>query len=166
MDESMPYVQEVISNCHEPIRTEFLKQERSLYTFLPLTNENKTYLITFIKLHHFDDCSYPDIFKSLKHARDEIIMSYPLVNEISTSDFKNPFDKYSFVKIYNIFNYLFDGINIKVHIYHNNIIYPSMSEIPQILKNNHDLPIAGHLGNNRMLHRIKKNIIGRTCAAT
>lgn len=116
----------------------------------------KLYLNTFIKVHHFDDCSYPDIFKSLKHARDEIIIFYPVVNEISTSDFKNSFDKHSFVKIYNMFNYLFDETNIKVHIYHNNIIYSSMSEIPQILKNNHDLPIAGHLGNNIMLNRIKE----------
>lgn len=155
MDESMPYVQEILDNCLEPNRTEFLKLERSLHSFLPLTVENKTYLFLFTKVHHFDDYSYPDIFKSLKFSRDQIMMSYPTVHEISTSDFKNPFDKHSFVKIYNMFNYLYDGTNIRIHIYHNNIIYPSLSEIPKILKENHDIPIAGHLGSNRMFNRIK-----------
>lgn len=43
-----------------------------------------------------------------------------------------------------------------IHIYKNNIIYPSLSEIPKIMKENHDLPIAGHLGSGRMLKRIQE----------
>lgn len=156
MDESMPYTQEVLDNCPNTERDEFLKLERELYTCLPLTVENKIYLFLFTKVFHFDDHSYPDIFKSLKYARDEIIMSYPSICEISISDFRNPFDKHSFVKIYNMLNYLFDGTNINVHIYHNKIIYPSITEIPKILQENHDIPIAGHLGSTRMYGRIKE----------
>lgn len=83
-------------------------------------------------------------------------MTYPTINDVSISDFKNAFDKHSFVKIFNMLGYLFDGTNIKIHIYHDNIIYPSPSEIPKILKENHDLPIAGHLGNLRMYNRIRE----------
>lgn len=156
MDESLPYIQDIINNCPNPQRDEFLKKERSLHTVSPLTIENKTYLFLFTKVHHFDDNSYPDIFKSLKYARDEIMMSYSTIYEISISDFRNPFDRHSFIKIYNMLAYLFDGTNIKIHIYHNNIIYPSLSEIPKILKENHDIPIAGHLGSARMFSRIKE----------
>ncbi|XP_053612629.2 uncharacterized protein LOC128676517 [Plodia interpunctella] len=154
LDESMPYIQEIINSCSEPDRSNFLKHERSLFTSLPLTIRNKTYLFSFTKVHHFDDLSYPDIFKSIKYVRDEIIMTYPTINEVSIADFRNPFDRHSFVKIYNILSYLFDGTNIKIHIYHNDIIYPSLNEIPKILKENHDIPIAGHLGSSRMLNRI------------
>lgn len=91
MDESMPYIQEVLNNCPNPERDNFLKLERSLLTFLPLTIEKKTYLFLYTKVHYFDDHSYPDIYKSLKFARDQIIMSYPTMNEFSTSDFRNPF---------------------------------------------------------------------------
>ncbi|KAL0880701.1 hypothetical protein ABMA27_001917 [Loxostege sticticalis] len=114
MDESMPYVQEIVNNCPQPERDEFLQLDRTLNTFLPLTVQSKTYLFLFTKVHHFDDYSYSDIFKSLKYARDQIMMSYPTENEISTSDFKNPFDKHSFVKIYNMFksNYNLECNNI------------------------------------------------------
>lgn len=57
--------------------------------------------------------------------------------------------------------YLFDGTNIKVNIHHNTIIYPVPSEITKILRENHDLPIAGHLGSNRMYNRIKERYFWR-----
>ncbi|CAH2090167.1 unnamed protein product [Euphydryas editha] len=98
MDESMPYVEAILGNCPNPEREDFLKVERSLHTFLPLNYGNKTYLFLFTKVHHFDDHSYPDIFKSLKYTRDQIMISYPTTNEIAISDFRNPFDKHSFTK--------------------------------------------------------------------
>lgn len=52
--------------------------------------------------------------------------------------------------------YLFNNTGIKIHIYKNLIIYPSLSEVRQILKENHDIPIAGHLGSLRMLKRIQE----------
>lgn len=51
--------------------------------------------------------------------------------------------------------YLFHNTDIKINIYHNNIIYPSPTEIKKILRDNHDIPIAGHLGSVRMYNRIK-----------
>ncbi|CAK1582180.1 unnamed protein product [Parnassius mnemosyne] len=45
---------------------------------------------------------------------------------------------------------------ISVHIYHNAIIYPTPSEIPRILRENHDIPITGHLGSTRMYNRVKE----------
>lgn len=43
-----------------------------------------------------------------------------------------------------------------INIYKNNIIYPTLSEIKKILRENHDIPIAGHLGSLRMLKRIQE----------
>ncbi|KAJ0171795.1 hypothetical protein K1T71_012558 [Dendrolimus kikuchii] len=50
MDESIPYVQEILDNCSNPERDEFLKMERSLYTFLPLTTviDNIEYVLKLI----------------------------------------------------------------------------------------------------------------------
>ena len=52
--------------------------------------------------------------------------------------------------------YLFHNTHIKINLYKNDIIYPSPSEISQILRENHDIPIAGHLGSSRMLNRIRE----------
>lgn len=52
--------------------------------------------------------------------------------------------------------YLFHNTNIKIHIYHNGILYPTPTEIKKILYDNHNIPIAGHLGLSRMYNRIKE----------
>lgn len=52
--------------------------------------------------------------------------------------------------------YLFNNTNITINIHHNTIIYPVPIEVAKILKENHDIPIAGHVGSNRMYDRIKE----------
>lgn len=59
--------------------------------------------------------------------------------------------------MYNIITYLFHNTNIKLNIYHNKITYPTITEIKKIMHDNHDIPIAGHLGSTRMYNRIKEN---------
>ncbi|KAJ8730401.1 hypothetical protein PYW07_017439 [Mythimna separata] len=156
MDESVPYVQEIISNI--PNLSEFSLLERTLHTYLKYELENKIYYFLFTKVNHFDTCTYDDIYKSLKSLRNELVVDLTGQNnpEIAISDFSNPFDSHQYLKVYNIILYLFHNSEINVHIYKNAIIYPSLSEIPKIMKENHDLPIAGHLGSTRMLKRIQE----------
>lgn len=150
-DESNPYLPEIISAADASIHD----GERELHSFQKFTINDKTYYFLFTKVYYFDSCSYLDIFKTLKSVRDEIILKGD-INEIAISDFRNPFEQNSFVKIYNMLAYLFNNTNITVNIHHNTIIYPVPTEIAKILKENHDIPIAGHLGSNRMYDRIKE----------
>ncbi|XP_037870373.1 uncharacterized protein LOC119629252 [Bombyx mori] len=154
MDESNPYVPEIMETLSNPDET--LYREKQLYSFEEVPFGNKVTYLMFVKVHHFDDCSYPEIFQTLKTTRNHLITLNPPITEIAIPDFKNPFESHSFAKIYNILVYIFHNTNIIVNIYHNSIIYPSLSEIKKILKENHDIPIAGHLGGNRMLSRIKE----------
>ena len=156
MDESVPYIQEVI--CNFPNQDEFALLERSLHSFLKYDFDNKTYYFLFTKVNHFDTCTYEDIYKSIKAIRNELIITLLGQEnaEIAISDFNNPFDNHQYLKLYNMLLYLFHNSEITIHIYKNTIIYPSLSEIPKIMKENHDLPIAGHLGLSRMLKRIQE----------
>lgn len=154
-DESIPYTENIIDSFED--KEQFLRKERTLNSFLTHPKQQKTYYFLFTKVYHFDQSSYTDIFESLKALRNELILLLSESdNAISISDFKTPFDKHHFIKIYNMILYLFNNTNIEIHIYHNNIRYPTLREIKQILKDNHDLPIAGHLGGTRMLKRIQE----------
>lgn len=154
LDETNPYVEEILANNSD--NSEFLNKERSLYSFLTLDSGDKRYYFLFTKVHHFDDVPYPDLFKTLQKLRNELLLQQESPSEISISDFKDPFVKISYSKLYNILAYLFHNTNITVKIHRNTLIYPTPSEIPTILKENHDLPIAGHVGSTRMLNRIKE----------
>lgn len=66
------------------------------------------------------------------------------------------FFKASYTKIYNILAHIFHNTNIVIKIYKNSIIFPVPSEISKILRENHDLPIAGHVGTSRMYNRLKE----------
>lgn len=153
LDDSNPYVQELLSNCENS--DEFTMSERELYSFKKLIVKGKTYYFIFNKVYHFSDSSYKDIFDTLQIIRNELLINNT-TKEIAIPDFKNPFERHQFVKIYNMLSYLFNNTDIVVNIYHNSVIYPVPSEIPKILKENHDIPIAGHLGSSRMYNRIKE----------
>ncbi|XP_062532989.1 uncharacterized protein LOC101738890 [Bombyx mori] len=153
LDESNPYIEEILSNNENS--DNIINDEKELYTFKKFSSSGKTFYLLFTKVHHFDESSYKDIFNTLKKARDEIMLT-ETTTEIAITDFKNVFEKLSFTKIYNMINYLFHDTNIAVNIYHDSIIYPTLSEIPKILKENHNIPIAGHLGSSRMYNRIKE----------
>ncbi|XP_022819396.1 uncharacterized protein LOC111351609 [Spodoptera litura] len=157
LDESNPYVQNIMDNI--PNSSEIISKERSLNSFISFENKDKLYYLLFFKVHHFDKSEYPDIYESLRTIRNELVIKLDLDSkpDISITDFKNPFDSHQYVKIYNMLLYLFNNSNINVHVYKGSIIYPSSSEIPKILRENHDIPIAGHLGSNRMLKRIQEN---------
>lgn len=135
--------------------SDILNSERELHSFKKVEIKEKIFYLLFTKVYYFDDCTYPHIFQALKSARDDIILTGD-INEIAISDFKNSFEQHSFVKIYGMLMYLFNHTNITVNIHHNTIIYPVPTEIAKILKENHDIPIAGHLGSNRMYNRIKE----------
>ncbi|CAH2208383.1 jg23981, partial [Pararge aegeria aegeria] len=150
-DESNPYVQDIIASTGDF----FLNDERELHSFKKIDANRKTYYFLFTKVYYFDTSTYPDIFKALKSVRDDIMLTGD-INEIAIHDFKNPFEQNSFVKIYTMLMYLFNNTNITINIHHNTIIYLTPSEVAKVLKENHDIPIAGHLGSNRMYDRIKE----------
>lgn len=154
LDESNPYVQGILDNLENC--EDIFDAEKELYSFQRLTLNNKIFYFLFVKVHHFDESSYPEIFETLKRVKNEII-TIENIDEIAISDLKNPFEKHSFIKIYNILTYLFHNTRIKIHIYHNSIMYPTPTEIKKILHDNHDIPIAGHLGSTRMYSRIKES---------
>ena len=157
LDESNHYISEVIDNLPEP--KDILKEERTLHSFLSFENNNVKFYLLFVKVYHFDQCNYEDIFKSLKNLKLELINKN--TTEFAMTDFRNPFDSHSFMKIHNIITYLFHSTSITAHIFKNTIIYPSPTEITKILKENHDIPISGHLGSNRMLSRIQEKYYWR-----
>lgn len=154
LDESIPYVQEILSNSKES--ESFINSESTLHSYKSLSNNGKLYYFLFPKVHHFDTCTYSDIFESLKNLRNHFISQNNTIDKISITDFKNPFDKHIYIKIYNMLSYLFHNTNIEINIYCNKIYYPSPSEVQKILRENHDIPIAGHLGATRMYNRIRE----------
>lgn len=151
LDDSNPYVQAVLDASEN--KEEIINAEKELNSFLKVNHENKTIYLIFTKVHFFDESPYPDIYKTLKNIKNEILQSQR-VTDIAISDFKNPFDKHSYTKIYNMLTYLFQNSGITIHVHLNKIIYPTLTERPKILKENHDIPIAGHLGSSRMYNRI------------
>lgn len=132
---------------------------RTLYSFITFQKDDTNYYLLFVKVYHYEKNTYEDIFKSLNNLKIEFTTNN--VTEFSITDFRNPFDVHSFTKIYNIIMYLFHNTNIVIHIYKNSIIYPAMTEINKILQENHDIPISGHLGANRMLSRIQEKYYWR-----
>ncbi|CAF4870377.1 unnamed protein product [Pieris macdunnoughi] len=154
LDESNPYVLDILTDPE--ILEKAQNSEKELFSFQKIEFNNKMYYFIFTKVHHFDEASYPEIFQTLKNIRNELVI-FGNTDEIAISDMKNPFEKHSFIKIYNILCYLFHNAQIKIKIYHNNIIYPAPVEIKKILFDNHDIPIAGHLGSVRMYDRIKQS---------
>ena len=151
-DDSNPYIEQLLGNIENS--EHILEAEKQLHSYLNIESNNKTYLLLFTRVHHFDEARYNEIFETLKNVRNKMVI-FGNVQEIGITDFKNPFEKHNFTKIYNILLYLFHNTGIKIHIYHNKIIYPSPSEVKKILLDNHDIPIAGHLGSIRMYNRIK-----------
>ncbi|CAF4830994.1 unnamed protein product [Pieris macdunnoughi] len=158
LDESNPYVEQILSEIQDP--SEILQKERTLYTCLSFELNGKNIYFLFTKVYHFDSCTYEEIFKSLLYTKSILLLSTTSSTEHETqvayTDFRNSFDKHTWSRIYNMFSYIFTNTNIEIKIYHDRLIYPSLSEIRKILHDNHDIPIAGHLGTARMLNRIKE----------
>lgn len=153
LDDCVPYCHDIIesSNSQPDIRT----IERELNTFYSTSNEKHLFTHLFLRVNHYDEMTYKDIFNLLRDYRDMIKFWYMEENEFAISDFNDPFSKLSFPKIYNMLAFLFHGTGIKVNIYHDSISYPTPDEVKQILKEHHDSPSAGHPGTTRMIDRIK-----------
>lgn len=153
LDESNPYVSEMLANVEN--KEEIINSEKELYSYSEIKYGDKTIYLIFTKVHYFDETPYPAIYDTLKTVRNKLLQSGH-TSDIAISDFKNPFDQHSYTKIYNIITHLFQNTNISIHIYLNKIIYPSLSERQRVLRENHDIPIAGHLGSSRMYNRIRE----------
>ncbi|KAJ0171005.1 hypothetical protein K1T71_013204 [Dendrolimus kikuchii] len=93
LDESNPYIQEILSDPET--LSNVYNAEKELFSFRRIEYNNKIYYLLFMKVHHFDESSYPEIFQTLKTIRNELIV-FEDINEISISDLKNPFEKHSF----------------------------------------------------------------------
>lgn len=153
LDDAIPYCPEIIElSTDKPCIRD---KERELGTVLNSSNDKHIFSHLFVTVHHYDEISYKDIFSILRDYRDMIRFWYPEEKEVAISDFSNPFNKLNFTKIYNIVAFIFHDSNLKVHIHHNNIYFPTPDEVKKILRDNHDSPSAGHPGIARMLERIK-----------
>ena len=47
--------------------------------------------------------------------------------------------KLSYVRLHCVVSYIFHGTNIKVHIYENQILYPTPAEVPNIITQNNGI---------------------------
>lgn len=151
-DNTMPHCEQLLSMIPNP--AELQSAERELETVQSVDANNKTLYFLFTKVHHYDETSYKTIYNLLLKLRDQIITKKG-IEELSISDFTEPFTKLVYVKVYNMISYIFHGTNIKIHIYKNQIRYPNPAEVPNILQENHGTTVAGHPGFKRMYNRIK-----------
>ncbi|CAG4993531.1 unnamed protein product [Colias eurytheme] len=154
LDDSNPYCNNILELLDD--KQSFILSEKELHKIKISTVNNKIYFHLFTKVHHFESASYKDIFVVLKELRKQLVIYHPNVKEISISDFSNPFDKLRFTLIYEMIIYVFNQTGIKINIYHNKMIYPTPTEVPTILKDNHDSPVGGHSGFARMYSKLKE----------
>ncbi|KAL0867440.1 hypothetical protein ABMA27_008227 [Loxostege sticticalis] len=109
LDESNPYIQDILSETDDPSRT--TDGERELHAFKKLEVKGRTFYLLFTKVYYFEDCTYPEIFKTLKSARDDILLAGD-INEIAISDFKNLFEQRSFCPVCFFFARLGGGTTV------------------------------------------------------
>ncbi|XP_063895318.1 uncharacterized protein LOC135118122 [Helicoverpa armigera] len=153
LDDSVPYCKDIIDlSTSQPNVRDI---ERELYTLYSTSNDKHLFTHLFVRVHHYDEMSYKDIYRLLVEYRDMVKYWYLEEKEVAISDFSDPFTKLSYTKIYNMIGYVFHDTGIKVNIYRNSILFPTPEEVKKILRDNHDLPTAGHPGVSRMFERIK-----------
>ncbi|KAJ0170948.1 hypothetical protein K1T71_013720 [Dendrolimus kikuchii] len=70
-DDSNPYLQDIISSLED---RSILDNERELHKFIKLELKEKAFYLLLTKVYYFDNSTYPDIFKTLKCLRDEILL--------------------------------------------------------------------------------------------
>ncbi|CAK1589486.1 unnamed protein product [Parnassius mnemosyne] len=152
-DSSIPHCEEILAQLDKP--EDLLNSEREPFTIQCVKDKNKSYYFMYTKTHHYEETKFKDIYNLIIKLRDKILIENPDITDLALSDFSDPFSKLAYIKVYNMIAYIFHNTNIKIHIYKNQLIYPTPVEIPKILKENHDSPIAGHPGSSRMYRRIK-----------
>ena len=130
-----------------------LSEPKQIYQIYTTKTKNQSIFHCMTKYNHYDNASYKDIFLTLQNLREKIINDK--ISTIHLPNFENQFDKLSFDKIKQIIKYLFRDLKINIIICHNKITNPNESQIPIILKENHDSPAAGHCGIARMYTRLK-----------
>lgn len=156
LDDSIPYCAKILdSSKFDDTLPDIRSLERELYTYQNTSNDKHVFTHLYLRVHHYDEMSYKDIFNLLRDYRDMLLTQYTEEKEFAISDFRDPFNKLMFSKLYNILAFLFHDTGIKIHVYHNNISFPTPSEVPHILRDNHDPPSAGHPGMSRMYDRLK-----------
>lgn len=160
LDSSMPHCEQLLSMADNSAALR--SGERQPDTIESFSSKNKQLYFLYTKVHHFDETNYKTIYNLLLKLRNQITLNNDYDNELALPDFSEPFTKISYVKIYNIISFIFHGTNIKVHIYRNQILYPTPAEVQNILKENHGTTIAGHPGIKRMYSRIKASYYWKT----
>ena len=72
LDESNPYIQEVLGNHQNP--DQISDSEKTLYSNTSINICNKRFFLLYTKVHHFDTSPYADIFETLKNLRNELLV--------------------------------------------------------------------------------------------
>lgn len=134
---------EVIKNCSHELFSIFK------------TNgvNNLVYYHCFVKLHHFDKPLYADYFYTIQNLK--IQLEKDRVKSISIANPVDEFNQFSYQKCMNILLFVFRNSKIKITVYKNVVVNLTADQIPNVLKDNHDLPTSGHCGYHRMYNRIK-----------
>lgn len=159
-DYSMPHCYEILSDLEKA--DELLSAEREVPSVQSVQSKNRTYYLLYTKVHHYDETNYKTIYELLTKLRDKVLKENQTETDLAISDFTEPFTKLAYTKIYNMISYIFHNTNITIHVYKNQLIYPTPPEVPKILSENHGTPIAGHPGIKRMFNRIKSAYYWKT----
>ncbi|KAJ0175957.1 hypothetical protein K1T71_008131 [Dendrolimus kikuchii] len=88
-DDSNPYLQDIISSLED---RSILDNERELHKFIKLELKEKAFYLLLTKVYYFDNSTYPDIFKTLKCLRDEILLQD--IEENQTINLRKGFEYY------------------------------------------------------------------------
>lgn len=110
------------------------------------------YLIT--KQNYWAKTDPKDIFQTLIKLKNLLIKENQ--NLISLSRQYTEFENLRWNKIRSMIRFIFKHSHITINLYLNNVIEPSTDDIPEILKEYHSSPTAGHTGFNKTYKRIKQ----------
>lgn len=131
-----------------------LAKPKDLYQIFKSENGNQSIYHCISKYNFFDKLTLKDLFYTLRNLRN-VLKETSLPDTIYLSNFKDAYSCLHPDRIKQVIFYIFRNLDIKIRICNNKIITPSESQIPTILKENHNSASSGHNGIVRMYKRIK-----------
>lgn len=121
----------------------YLEKEKTIYNVDKLvSNKNQNLFLVPTRPSHFDPWDSESYFKSLLTCLQQNDISTLYVPDLK----RDPTCKLHGNEQLRITAYLAEVYDCNIVICQNNIKYPKLEEIPQILKTYHDEPLSGHRG--------------------
>lgn len=123
------------------------------------TQEKQKIILLFVKQYSNDNIEYPTLFECLKNLKSMLDIHNLDNLTITNIPAQNPNIKQDTFK--SMLHYLFPNKDIRI-LDHIRIEIHSKEAIDTVLRENHDDPLAGHPGFNRMYNKIRENYSWKT----